>query len=168
MNIRKLKEKDAVLMHEWMCDASIVSFLRTDFINMTIDDCYKFIEKSAKDLSNLHFAIVDDCDNYMGTVSLKSVTENNAEFAICVRHCAMGKGYASYGMHWILDYAFQTLKLKCVYWYVNSQNIRALKFYTKNGYKPVSSSLIDTEVKKDLDPIGQYAWFMQLNSDINL
>lgn len=34
---------------------------------------------------NLHLAIVDENDEYMGTVSLKNIEEDKAEFAITVR-----------------------------------------------------------------------------------
>ena len=44
---------------------------------------------------NIHMAITDDNDEYMGTVSLKNINyiDSFAEFAITVRRTAMGKKF---------------------------------------------------------------------------
>ena len=42
MNLRKLKEKDAPLMLEWMHDSSVTGGLKADFASKTIDDCKVF------------------------------------------------------------------------------------------------------------------------------
>ena len=59
-------------------------------------------------------AIVNDKDEYMGTVSLKRITDSNAEFAIVVRKCAMGKGYSKYGMKKIMKYGFDKIGLEFI------------------------------------------------------
>ena len=71
----------------------------------------------------------------MGTVSLKNIEDDEAEFAIAIRSCAMGKGYSKYAMEKCIQYAFQNMKLKKVYWYVSMNNMRAIRFYEKNGYQ---------------------------------
>lgn len=43
MKLRKLEEKDAKLMLEWMHDKSVVEFMGANFEAKTIDDCKKFI-----------------------------------------------------------------------------------------------------------------------------
>ena len=102
MRLRKLEIKDAPLMLEWMHDKSVVGDLRTDFLQKTIEDVVKFIELSWESNTNLHLAIVSDEDVYMGTVSLKYIEENSAEFAIAVRSEAMRHGYSWFGMTEIL------------------------------------------------------------------
>ena len=47
MKLRKLEEKDAPLMLEWMHDDSVVHNLATDFSKKTLDDCKKFIKGAA-------------------------------------------------------------------------------------------------------------------------
>ena len=42
----------------------------------------------------------------MGTVSLKHIKNNTAEFAIAIRKIAMGYGFASYAMNEIIQYGF--------------------------------------------------------------
>ncbi len=139
MKLRKLEKKDASLMLEWMHDESVSGKLQADFASKTIDDCYTFIERSSDMRENMHLAIVDDTDTYMGTVSLKNIRNQAAEFAIVVRKAAMGKGYAKLAMTEMIRIGLEDLKLKAVYWCVSPENYRAIRFYEKNGYKTVNA-----------------------------
>lgn len=134
MNLRKLELKDAPFMLEWMHDDTVVHDLRTDFAKKTIDDCESFITSSWDESESFHLAIVDSCDEYMGTVSLKHIKEHTAEFGITVRKCAMGKGYSHYGMERIISLGHQEHGISLVYWCVDPANKRAVRFYDKNGY----------------------------------
>lgn len=132
MRLRNLELKDAPLMLEWMHDLSVVEFMQADFASKSLDDCMQFIRSSSAE--SIHFAIVDDEDEYMGTVSLKHITMQEAEFAIAVRKAAMGKGFSFYAMKEMIRYGFEVLHLSHIYWCVNPENKRAIKFYDKNGY----------------------------------
>lgn len=137
MKLRKLRKDDAEFMLEWMHNADVTTFMQTDFLSKTINDCYDFIEQSQNDKRNLHLAIVDEKDVYMGTVSLKSINEipSVAEFAITIRSLAMGKHYAEYGMNEIINIGLHNLHLNKIVWCVSKYNKRALRFYEKNGYR---------------------------------
>lgn len=135
MRLRKLDQKDAPLMLEWMHDANVVQDLKTDFLSKTIDDCHAFIEASKDPSESLHLAVVNDEDEYIGTVSLKHIVNGTAEFGITVRKCAMGKGYSIFAMKSILDIGINELKLQKIYWCVDPLNKRAVRFYDKNSYK---------------------------------
>ena len=126
--------KDAPLMLEWM--RTVPHFFRDDFSGKTIDDCIRFISESQDETESIHLAIVDDHDEYMGTVSLKHIRRNIAEFAIALRSCAMGMGYASFGMKEITDYGYRNRNIVTVYWCVDPKNRRAVRFYQKQGYQP--------------------------------
>jgi len=134
MNLRKLQAKDAQHMLEWMHDVSIVQNLNTDFASKTIRDCLSFIEGAQNTKDNIHLAIVDENDEYMGTVSLKHIGRTSAEFGIAIRKCAMGKGFSSFGMAKIIAYGKEQLGLDKIYWCVNPNNARALRFYDKHQY----------------------------------
>lgn len=167
MKIRKLKIKDAPLMLEWMHDINVVSNLQQDFLNKSIDDCFNFINNSRSDASNVHFAIVSDKDEYMGTVSLKHIDYYNkkAEFGIAVRSSAMGKGYSWFGMMSALDYAFKKLKLESVYWCVLNSNGRACHFYDKHNFSALRDIPIDVKerYKKYNDSILK--WYIVKSDD---
>lgn len=122
-------------MLEWMHDTEVVKHLRRDFASKTLEDCLQFIQASKNSKEDLHCAIVNDEDEYMGTVSLKHIREGKAEFGITVRNCAMGKGYARFGMQSIVEKGFSELGLHEIYWCVSPENTRAIRFYEKSGYK---------------------------------
>ena len=140
MKLRKLELKDAPFMLEWMHDKSVVQDLRTNFLEKTLEDCENFVKSSWDDPKSKHFAITDTDDTYLGTVSLKNIKEQTAEFGITVRNCAMGKGIAKEAMQEVIHLAFEKLNLTKVYWCVSPDNKRAVRFYDKNQCKRVNPS----------------------------
>lgn len=134
--IRKLEYNDATKMLEWMHDPNINCYFRSDFSKMTLNDVMNFIQNSFDD-KNQHFAIVNEKNEYMGTISLKNINkiDNNAEYAIVTRTVAHGKGLALEATMEILNYAFNELKLHKVYLNVLEENGRANRFYEKCGFK---------------------------------
>ena len=142
MNLRKLKQKDAPFMLEWMHDETIIENMKTNFASKTIEDCKAFIKMAQDYSSDLHLAITDDKDIYMGTVSLKHIKDGVAEFAIAVRKSAMGQGYSKFAMTEIIKIGFNKLKLNMIYWCVSPDNKRAIRFYDKEGYNRVNGDLL--------------------------
>jgi diamine N-acetyltransferase len=134
MKLRKLQAEDAPFMLEWMHDDSVVHDLRTNFAVKTLEDCISFIKMAQDTNENLHLAIVDENDTYMGTVSLKHITKTSAEFGITVRKCAMGKGFSKFAMQHIIETGFKQLGLQKIYWCVAPENHRAVRFYDKNKF----------------------------------
>ena len=162
MNIRKLENKDLMYMHEWMQDDDIVKYMYTDFKSKTVDDLKLFIENSIG-IRNIHFAIVSDLDEYMGTVSLKNIENNTAELGIVVRKKAMRKGYAWCGIERIIDYAFYNLNLESIYWCVDKENLRAVKFYNKHNFHRVvdiPKNILDRYNNKE-----KLIWYSVLKGD---
>ena len=135
MHLRELRFDDAPLMLEWIHDPSVVANLKARFADKTLEDCHRFILSSREGESDVHFAIADETDDtYLGTVSLKHVTEKTAEFAITIRKSAMGTGVSRDAMRAILDYGFERLGLERIFWCVSPENVRAVRFYDKQGY----------------------------------
>lgn len=141
MRLRKLELKDAPFMLEWMHDDSVVHYMGANFAEKKIEDCENFIRYSQNSTDDLHMAVVDDNDEYMGTVSLKHISKElkMAEFAVTVRKCAMGQGYSGYGMKEIIHLGLEELGLEKVIWCVSRLNERAVRFYDKNGYKRITN-----------------------------
>lgn len=163
MKLRELEVRDAQLMLQWMHDDDVVGMLGTNFKEKTIDDCINFIESSKDSSKNMHRAIVDDMDVYMGTVSLKHINQDKktAEFAITVRKEAMGKGFSKYGMAEIIDIAFNEVGLEKVYWCVAKENIRAVRFYDKNGYKRVEDVPDYMASNYSEEQLSHFIWFCE-------
>lgn len=166
MKLRELELKDAPLMLEWMHDEDIVGKLRGNFKDKTLADAESFILTSIDDKNNIHLAIVTDEDEYMGTVSLKSIdrTNNSAEFAITVRKTAMGRGYSWWGMEEIIRLAFEEYKLDSVYWCVSMKNERAVRFYDKHNFHETLD--IPNSVLKRYKGMEDLKWYSVLKGDI--
>ena len=161
MKLRDLKLKDAPLMLEWMHDKSVVEDLRTNFLSKTMEDCQNFIQHSWEDKKNWNVAIVDEDDIYMGTVSLKNIKEDSAEFGITVRSCAMGKGYSIWAMNEVLRIGFEEYKVQKIYWCVSPDNKRACRFYDKNGFRKVDATELDMIEGYTQEQLDAYVWYLE-------
>ena len=161
MKLRKLELKDAPWMLEWMHDKSVVEDLRTNFLSKTMEDCVSFIQNSLDDKENWNVAIVDDEDVYMGTVSLKNIKADSAEFGITIRSCAMGQGYSIWAMREALRIGFEEYGVQKIYWCVSPDNKRACRFYDKNGFKRVIAEQLDMIEGYTQEQIDAYVWYLE-------
>lgn len=166
MYLRKLEIKDAPLMLSWMHDEVITRFMYQDYSKMVLEDAINFISASEWLLDEKHMAIANDDDDYMGTVSLRHIDKSRglAEFAIVVRAEALGKGYALHGMIEMLDKAFKYYGLEKIYWRVNQNNKRAIRFFVKHGF-----NMLDEDVPKEIlerhSNEHNLKWFVVLKGD---
>lgn len=181
--LRKLEKKDASLMLEWMHDKDVVKFMKADFASKTIYDCDKFIDSARKEYDiifsegrslndligmSLHLAITDSSNEYLGTVSLKHIEKNAAEFGVTIRKCAMGSGIAILSMNEIIKIGFCDLGLNQIFWCVGSDNARALRFYDKNGFtrfllsKDEADKLIKSQ-RYSKNEIDNFIWYQVKN-----
>ena len=79
VRLRRLLEKDAARMLEWMQDAEAVRYLNIGGMDTGMHQVLRFIQNAQDDVSNIHRAIVDANDMYLGTVSLKHVDYEKRE-----------------------------------------------------------------------------------------
>lgn len=155
MTLRALQTKDLNGMLEWMHDAEIQNCFQKSMINTTKEDVLLFIMNANTELvdgDSVHFAIADENNEYLGTVSLKnySAKNKNAEFAISLRKIAQGRGIGKEATEKILWLAFKKWKLKRVYLSVLKHNVRAIRLYEHCGFK------YEGEFKKHLYINGMY------------
>lgn len=155
--LRRLEAKDVPLMLEWMHDGDINRHFRYPFADMTAEKAMDFIEHSFNE-ENKHFAIADDNDEYLGTISLKNISKTglSAEYAIVARKKAHGTGIAKKATMELLEYAFSELGLQKVYLNVLSDNAAARKLYEKCGF------FLEREEKAAVNINGQYrdlSWY---------
>ena len=137
IQLRQLLHKDAPFMYEWMTDPEITKFFRFDASKITRESCEAFIEAASAQPNTVHFAIADENDEYLGTISLKDIDREKkcAEYAISTRKKAHGTGAALQATRMILQYAFEALGLELVYLNVLAENGRANAFYRKAGFR---------------------------------
>lgn len=139
MRLRPLEAKDAGGMLEWMRDPDIQKNFRFSTQNKSYDDVLSFIDAAVTspiDGKSIHYAITDDNDEYLGTISLKNVDLQcmSAEYAISMRKCAQGQGIATWATKRILQIAFEEFHFQRVYLNVLSDNERAIRFYERCGF----------------------------------
>lgn len=166
MLIRKLEQKDAERMLMWMHDINVTRYLAADFSKKTIEHATSFIKESEMDSTNIHRAIVNDDDEYIGTVSLKNIDTDNmtGEFAIVVSTEGSGRGYAWYGMKEMLQYGFDIIGLECIYWCVSEKNAKAISFYEKHGFH--KSLDIPQNIIDRYSGVGGLKWYSALKGDV--
>lgn len=162
MVLRALKSKDVDGMLEWMQDEQIQQNFREEIEKRTLEDALHFIETSdtkfVEDRS-VHFAIVDDQDEYMGTISLKNINmrDRNAEYAISMRKKAHGKGYAKAATKELFELAFKKNGIHKIYLNVLSQNERAIRFYEKMGFHYEGESVDHLFLRGSYESLKWYA-----------
>ena len=158
VHLRALEEKDAPFMLEWMTDPDITRFFRFDASKVTLESCLAYIEQANTQSGAVHFAIADETDEYLGTISLKDIDPENkcAEYAISTRKKAHGTGAALQATRLIPDYAFGELGLERVYLNVLAENGRANAFYRKVGFRFVREEPNALELRGALKALNWY------------
>ena len=113
---------------------------------------------------DIHYAIADEYDEYLGTISLKDVdlTDRKAEYAISLRRKAQGRGIATEATCEILRLAFEEYGLERVYLNVLSDNNRAIRLYERVGF------VYEGAFRKHLFLRGEYRtlkWYSMLKEE---
>lgn len=170
MKLRKLKLKDSLEMFEWISDPHINHYFKFSNKNYGITHVEKFIRDSWIDKSNIHLAIVNDFDEYMGTISLKNIDNDNdnAEYSISLRKTAIGTDVAKKSTDAILYLAFYILNLNKIYFNVLNRNTRAIKFYKKYGFQFEGTFVKHIKLSGIYQDLELYGIFKTQYSEINL
>ena len=134
ITLRPLKISDLDMMKEWMTDEDVTSFFR--FNQYDEKKVMNFIEHSLVDEHNKHFAITDEGDEYIGTISLKNIDTVNfhAEYAIVIRKRYWGKSIGESASLLLFEYA-QKIGLHKIYLNVLFSNNSAIRLYEKLGFE---------------------------------
>ena len=143
-------------MLEWMRDPAIARFFRFDATAMTEEKCLDYIKAANEDPLCRHFAVADESDAYLGTISLKNIRDGSAEYAVSMRRCAHGTGAALQATRELLRIAFDDLKLDTVYLNVLEENLRANAFYRKAGFHFVRSEENALELRGEQKTLNWY------------
>lgn len=164
MKLRKLELKDAGGMLSWMKDPSVNRFFRFTEDSVSLEKAESFILSAQDTSKDMHLAIVDEDDTYLGTVSLKNIdpTARNAEYAISTCARVHGTGAAFDATHEILRIAFKELNLHRVYLNVLEENERANRFYIKCGF------VYEGQFREHLDIRGEFKnlnWYSILDHE---
>lgn len=171
ISLRELQEKDAKLMLEWMHDVDIQKGFKKNMLDATLEDAKAFCKRSEipdelSDGDNLHFAIVNEEDEYLGTISLKSISLENrsAEYAITTRKTVQGQGIAKEATGILLEKAFHEYGLHRVYLSVFADNLAAIHLYEQCGF--VYEGVFRKHLKRDNQYVD-WRWYGMLEAEYN-
>lgn len=167
IKLRKLEIKDADGMLEWMHDPEIQKQFRMPMIQKTRMNALDFIKNARIQPENggsVHYAVADDADTYLGTISLKEINlvDKHAEYAISLRKCAQGHGVGYEATLKLLQIGFEQFGLVRIYLNVLSENISAIHLYEKCGFT------LEGEFRNHLFLRGKYRtlkWYGLLKED---
>lgn len=167
IKLRKLETKDAEGMLEWMHDPQIQKQFRVSMAEKTRINAMDFIRNAHTQPVNggaVHYAIADETDTYLGTISLKDInlTDRHAEYAVSLRRCAQGRGVGYEATLKLLQMAFEQFGLERIYLNVLSENISAIHLYEKCGFS------LEGEFRNHLFIRGKYRtlkWYGILKED---
>ena len=139
ISLRRLVEKDCEGMLEWMHDEMIQQSFQKSMTTKTKQDVIEFIRAADLDVKSggcLHYAVTNEEDEYLGTISLKKINliDRNAEYAISLRAMAQCQGIGMEATQKILQIAFLELELEKVYLNVLYNNYNAIHMYEKCGF----------------------------------
>ncbi len=135
--IRPLKKEDALTSFKWRNNPDIWQFTGSKpDQRITPEIELNWIKKVLKEEDSKRFAIcLKENDKYIGNIQLTNIRNRTAEFHIFIGEQEFwGKGIGTEATKLLLKYAFEELKLKQVYLYVNPKNIAAIKSYEKCGF----------------------------------
>lgn len=165
IQLRHLKEKDIPLMLEWMHDPEINQYFRFDGAEMSQEKARCYIADSFSAAAR-HYAVCNDQDEYLGTVSLEEIDLQNkrAMYAISMRACAHGSGAAQEATNAILHIAFDELDLNRVYLNVLADNTRACRFYEKFGFRYEGCFHHHLIIRGQ---VHDWNWYAMLKEDFN-
>lgn len=171
VKLRRLEKSDAPLMLEWMHDPEIQKCFQRDMMGISLMDAEYFCEvfglkDKIENGDDMHYAIVDEKNEYLGTISLKNIDKVNstAEYAISTRKCVQGKGVAKEATRLVLKKGFGEFGLHRIYLNVLSDNIRGIRFYEKCGF------IYEGEFRKHLKVDGRHKslkWYAILKGEFD-
>jgi diamine N-acetyltransferase len=137
IHLRALKPEDASGMLEWLNDFSISQYFTFAYKQHDLESVYQYIYEANHEDKHHHYAIANEQDQYLGTISLKNIDQVNghAEYAIAIRKSFHGQGIGEKASRILLELAKVELKLHKVYLSVLTNNQAAIHLYEKLGFK---------------------------------
>ena len=128
---------DALLYVEWLNNYDVSKYVDQHVKNINLNSEREYLEKNESDRYN--FAIVDkETDKLIGSIGLSHVKNihRTAELGIFIGDTNyLSHGYGSDAIKLLLDFAFNQLNLNNIMLKAISNNKRALKAYSKCGFK---------------------------------
>ena len=120
---------------EWWNDSEIVQYLPNHYVT-TVEKQKEYLIQKSK---THNYSIIDiETDILIGDIGLKDINNINrsAEISIIIgEKNYWNSGYGKEAISLLIDYAFNSLSLHCIYLMVYQKNIKAISCYESVGFK---------------------------------
>lgn len=144
INFIDISSKEKKMVLAWRNHQDIRKWMNNKN-EITLKEHLKYIDSLSSKNDRIYF-LLKELDNYLGVIDFTNIKENEfAEFGVYTKPNLTGIG--SILMKAIMDYAFNTLKLKKLIANVYVNNEKAIKLYKKFNF---------IEMKKDRDSNGEF------------
>ncbi len=146
--LRKLNISDASEVYcRWLNDSEVNKYLETR--KATIEELKNYIKQKNKKINCRLFGIFDiNNDKHIGNIKLEPIDffEKKAKLGIMIGEKSYrNKGIGTEATKLLNDFAFNQLKLNCIYLGVIPENKSAIRIYEKVGFeiKEINPKVID-------------------------
>ena len=139
VRIRPLEEKDALTSYKWRNDKDVFALTIPAYKDFTVsyETELEWIRRVIKNSDEYRCAIEAD-GIYVGNIYLTNITKDDAVYNIFIGDKSYwGKGVAFKASKLILQYAFDTLRLKRVVLEVRKEHASAIALYNKLGFEEI-------------------------------
>ncbi|MGL4454181.1 MAG: GNAT family N-acetyltransferase [Sarcina sp.] len=140
ISFRELKADDKNYFFKWLRDKEVIKYSSSVFQTLDSDGkIEKWFDKLLEDKSTYNRGIVDNATNkligYAGICNFSKTNLSGEYFIFIGDKTYHGKGIGTFVTKEIIKQGFEDLKLNRIMLTASSENIGAVKAYTKAGFK---------------------------------
>ena len=164
--LRAIELSDAGMLRQMMNDEDVEKMMWGCSFPVSEHQQMKWIENISNE-KNVFRAIIDIDGTAIGTIILSDIDMRNGIAEIHIKlanSCERGKGYGTDAVSALVSYAFNVLRLNCVYCRIKEDNIASRKMFEKCGF--IQEGCLRSRVFRD----GKYCDFYEysiLKSDLD-
>lgn len=167
--LRAMGMQDAQLLFDMINDPDTERMLGGSSFPVSKESQNRWIEeqKNRKDILRCIVAVKEDMEHGLGTVILSDIDSKNGVAQVHIKMAkgqGRGKGYGTDALKTIVHYAFNELRLNCIYADVLEYNIPSQRLFEKCGFK--KDGVLRSRVFKNGKYIDVFTYSI-LKSDIN-
>lgn len=156
--LRALEEQDNAMLLSLINDPETEYMIGGASYPVSAEDQAQWFAslKERPDVLRCAIACKDDPKNAIGTAILTDIDMKNAVAQIHVKMAVRGKGYGSDAVRALVRYAFEELRLHCIYATILTHNVPSQKLFEKCGFR--QEGLLRGRVYKKGGYIDQYVY----------
>lgn len=137
VDLRPVAPADLERLVAWSQDEEVRQYLDGNY-PPTLDEAHEWLQRVLSDRHNKRWAILTKAGRLIGDIELDHITwrSGEAELRICIGEMSFwNQGYGTDAVRTAVAHAFRDMGLRCVYLRVFAENARAIRCYTKVGFR---------------------------------